>query len=600
MDTSYRGWSIADDSVFHTSLSVPYRSLDGAKGVIVFFLPKHAEFVSPNHALWSRLADDFAVYMERRKNAVDVSRISSYQLAVVDLLKDVLEVKDISAARNLVLTILTTRAESCCAWITAVGQQENSLTRSLLAARGNMPDATLRHWLENTPVGQRWLDETIQRMSARGHAFIDSVRSHSRLEAWCDTQADMKKIAVIGAWPLWNEAGLQAVLFVGSHDPDYFSTHMQVFLHQLAEILHMAEQQLLNKSEIIRRTRLYQALLDEADAVLKMQSEQPLIEEICRRLVDSTLFEAAWLVRPDKNDCLMTLAVVSSIPRANNQQSDELTTESAQNLLWHVWKTGQGVFPSPPLRIKDASTFNFPMAVLPVLRGSRIWGILAVRCPRVEYFSADVNTLLQRIVSLLGRGLDEMDLKKQLANEQHRQSWLASHDALTGLNNRRGLDAFFAHAVLRAQRNKMLLAVMIIDLDDFKPVNDTYGHEAGDLLLVKLAEALQAAVRSTDFLVRLGGDEFVLLLEGLHNTEDLQPILASIRRAVEMPVSLDGGIAVSVGCSAGLTLYPEDASPPDRLLRHADEALYVAKRSKQERSHYWVNYLDLPAAETDN
>lgn len=599
-DPSYRAWSILDDAVFHASLCVPYRSLDGAKGVIVFFLPKSAEFVSPNHTLWSRLADDFAVYMERRKNAVDVSRISGYQLAVVDLLKDILEVKDLSAARDLVLSVLTTRAESCCAWIMAVTKQKDSLTRTLLSARGSMPETTLRHWLEQIPAGQQWLDDAIRRMSTSGHAFVDIVRTHSLLEVWRDSQTEMKKVAVIGAWPLWNESGLQAVLFVSSNDAAYFSNNLQVFLHQLTEILHMAEQQLLNKSEIVRRTRLYQALLDEADAVLKMQTEQPLIEEICRRLVDSTLFEAAWLVRPEKSGTLATLAFVSSVAKAINQQVNGLSDESEQDLILHAWKTGQGIFPTRT-QCKDASsTCVFPVAFLPVLRGSRVWGILAVRCSKVEYFSADVNELLKRIASLLGRGLDEIDLKLQLADEQRRQSWLASHDALTGLNNRRGLDAFFTHAVLRTQRNNTLLAVMIIDLDDFKPVNDTYGHEAGDLLLIKVAQALQAAIRGTDFLVRLGGDEFVLLLEGLHSRDDLQPILSSICKLVEAPVLLGGDASVSVSCSAGLTLYPEDASPPDRLLRHADEALYVAKRSKQDRSRFWVNYLDLPAAEKDD
>ena len=159
------------------------------------------------------------------------------------------------------------------------------------------------------------------------------------------------------------------------------------------------------------------------------------------------------------------------------------------------------------------------------------------------------------------------------------------------------METYFFHAILSAQRNRTSLAVLLIDLDDFKPVNDTYGHEAGDRLLVRVAGALQDAIRNTDFLVRLGGDEFVILLEGLHKTDDLLPVLDNIYKAVVTPFMLEAEIKVSVGCSARLALYPDDSATPDGLLRHADEALYVAKRNKQIRPQYWVNYLDILAAE---
>ncbi len=284
----------------------------------------------------------------------------------------------------------------------------------------------------------------------------------------------MNQTSVIGAWPLWGDTGLQAILFISSNDPDYFSNKL----------------------------------------------------------------------------CL---------------------------------GTGKALFPSLTPRKEATSNTDIPVALLPVLRSAKLRSVLVVRSQLTEYLSEDVAGLLQRVASLLGRGLDEMDLKQKLADEQIRQSWLASHDPLTGLINRRGLETYFFHAILRAQRNRTSLAVLLIDLDDFKPVNDTYGLEAGDRLLVRVAGALQDAIRNTDFLVRLGGDEFVILLEGLHKTDDLLPVMDNIYKAVVTPFMLVDEIKVSVGCSAGLTLYPEDSATPDGLLRHADGALYVAKRNKQSR-----------------
>jgi len=239
------------------------------------------------------------------------------------------------------------------------------------------------------------------------------------------------------------------------------------------------------------------------------------------------------------------------------------------------------------------------LALLPILRGEKLWAVLVVKSRTADHLSADVLGLLQRIVSLLGRGLDELDLKEQLFVEQSRQAWLATHDPLTGLNNRRGLDVYFGQAILRAQRNQTLLVAVILDLDDFKPINDTYGHEAGDLLLKAIAKTLQQCIRNTDFLVRLGGDEFVVLLEGLHGMEDLPPVLTNIRNAVEMPVNIGDALQVAVGCSAGITVFPDDSSGPDALLRHADEALYAAKRSKASRSQFWVSYAQLSEKNSD-
>ncbi|MBU2759148.1 GGDEF domain-containing protein [Acidithiobacillus sulfurivorans] len=595
-DTSYKHWPIADDATFHISLSVPYRSLDGDKGVIVFFLPKSINTVPLSHTLWTRLADDFVVFLERRKNAINVSRISGFQLVIVDFLKDILEVKELSAAYNLALSMLTTRADALSAWIVAYPEKKQANTSDfLVASRGSIPEASLRMGLEKDGVSRQWFDTVMERVREKERPCVDEVRLNSALQAWKDTEPGMKNVAVIGAWPLWDDSGVHAVLFVSSTDPVYFSNNLQIFLHQLTEILHVADQQISNKAEILRRNLLYQALLDEADAVLKMNAEQPLLEEICRRLVGSTLFESAWLTRPAEDGSLDTLAFVSSVTEDANSLIEQITADLLRDMVLHVWKTGQALFPSES---DSANSAELPVALLPIIRNAKLWSVLVVRCCLVEHLiSADVNELLHRVASLLGRGLDEMDLKKQLADEQNRQSWLANHDALTGLNNRRGLDTYFIHAILRAQRNNTLLAILIVDLDDFKPINDTYGHEAGDRLLIKVSEALKGVTRSTDFLVRLGGDEFVVLLEGLHSGADLQPVMNHIRKAVESPILLETQSSVSVGCSAGLTLYPEDSAAPDGLLRHADEALYVAKRNKQSRPQYWVNYLDILTAE---
>ncbi len=164
------------------------------------------------------------------------------------------------------------------------------------------------------------------------------------------------------------------------------------------------------------------------------------------------------------------------------------------------------------------------------------------------------------------------------------------HDPLTHLPNRAGLAQHLTLAIARAQRDHKMLALGIIDLDDFKPVNDTWGHAAGDILLAEFAQRLGHQLRAVDFLARLGGDEFVVVLEGLAS-EQLQSQIVNLARrlhtAVETPFEVMPRQFAEVGMSMGVAIYPGDGQEPDALMRLADAALYEAKSQKANRPHWW-------------
>ncbi len=163
----------------------------------------------------------------------------------------------------------------------------------------------------------------------------------------------------------------------------------------------------------------------------------------------------------------------------------------------------------------------------------------------------------------------------------------ATHDALTGLPNRDGLRLVFDQALARTERQERLLAVGFLDVDDFKPVNDTYGHDVGDTLLKEMARRLKDAKRRTDTVARLGGDEFVLLLEGLRGMNELDQVLARLQAAIAQPFLIQGK-EVNLQASLGLTIYPFDEADTDLLLRHADQAMYAAKARHERGREGWV------------
>lgn len=164
----------------------------------------------------------------------------------------------------------------------------------------------------------------------------------------------------------------------------------------------------------------------------------------------------------------------------------------------------------------------------------------------------------------------------------HALQWRVGHDVLTGLPNRAFLSELLHQALEGSRIEEVPLAVCMLDLDGFKAVNDSYGHASGDLLLVEVAKRLRSMVRSEDVVARLAGDEFVLILRYVHDIAELRGVLNRILGAISSPYSILGH-EVQVCASIGVTRFPFDNEDADTLLRHADQAMYVAKQSGRNR-----------------
>jgi diguanylate cyclase (GGDEF)-like protein len=175
---------------------------------------------------------------------------------------------------------------------------------------------------------------------------------------------------------------------------------------------------------------------------------------------------------------------------------------------------------------------------------------------------------------------------KALAHSEARNKQLAYTDSLTGLPNRNLLDHTINTAIKRAERNNLQFAVMFVDLDRFKDVNDTLGHTIGDKLLVIMAKRIAQAVRSTDHVVRFGGDEFVAVTDGFDSIETIDYIAHKIIDAIKEPVKLtDSGNDSYITASIGVACYPQNGLNATLLLKHADTAMYQAKRAGKNRYH---------------
>ena len=197
-------------------------------------------------------------------------------------------------------------------------------------------------------------------------------------------------------------------------------------------------------------------------------------------------------------------------------------------------------------------------------------GHLDVEVPNPKY-NDEVGDMLGAIAVLR-----DNSVARNAAEDTIRQ--MAYYDRLTGLPNRRLLEDRMQQVLANAQRRHSKVAVMFIDLDKFKQVNDQYGHVTGDWLLVQVAERMRTVLRESDTAARVGGDEFVVLLPDTLSAQDAVVVAEKIRQQLELPFVMDNGIELEISSSIGVAMYPDQADNPRDLLHCGDEAMYKAKK----------------------
>ncbi|MEQ1621126.1 MAG: GGDEF domain-containing protein [Methylococcales bacterium] len=206
---------------------------------------------------------------------------------------------------------------------------------------------------------------------------------------------------------------------------------------------------------------------------------------------------------------------------------------------------------------------------------------------RAQAYQSQIKSkLLQQAIMQIETSKKSLQtLNETLANEiaarkqvEEKILYMANHDILTGLPNR----ALFKDRLSTAQnmsvRNREKLAIMFIDLDGFKAINDTLGHRIGDLLLQDVAKRLESSVRQSDTVARVGGDEFIILLNGIDSDVDAELVAKKILLAFQEPAMLEGKIA-KVGCSIGVSIFPDHGNDTEKLITYADDAMYLIKKS---------------------
>ncbi len=217
-------------------------------------------------------------------------------------------------------------------------------------------------------------------------------------------------------------------------------------------------------------------------------------------------------------------------------------------------------------------------ATVPFISDGQIQAVIGVGNKACDYTAEDLDILRQ----VLGMAMDFVERHKV----GQRLEYVAFYDVLTGLPNRTLVTDRLGQALALAGRSRQLVAVCYLNLDAFKPLNDSHGRQTGDAVLVQMGHRLQEALRQGDSVARVGGDEFALLLTGLSSSHEAQAAAQRILGVINQPLEING-YRLHLAASLGLTLYPLDPSGPDALLHHAHQAMFQAKSSRKGSCHLY-------------
>jgi len=261
-------------------------------------------------------------------------------------------------------------------------------------------------------------------------------------------------------------------------------------------------------------------------------------------------------------------------------EADTLDTAQQQSLISYILPEYRNAFLALHERVMhgDTGTLEFEITGL---HGTRRW---------LETHAAPLHDTNGGIENLLGITRD-ITARKQA---DKRIQYLAHFDSLTGLPNRAQLDDLAKYAISLAQRNQQAVALMFLDIDNFKDINDTLGHSVGDALLVELARRLRGALRDEDTVARLGGDEFIFLLYGV-NADGAAQVAQKLLDVIDLPCKVEQ-YDLNVTGSIGIALYPEDGADLETLFKNADAAMYRVKQEGRHGYHFFTAEMQTHSA----
>ncbi|MGY3076625.1 diguanylate cyclase (GGDEF)-like protein [Bradyrhizobium sp. LM6.10] len=582
-----------------SSASLPLFNGDQVEGVFLFNSPERDTFTGEFIELLRKLQANVAFALENFDRADEKAKADMQR----NRLRGMLEAL---TATNEAIMRVKTRAElfEVICEAAVLGDTFSSATIALVDETGHYLDIAMtkgescyqvKQWRFSTSAGDpegRGLAGTTFR--TRAPCVANELLTDVRTAHWHQI-ARIQGTKSGACFPLLSN-GCEAigVLLFLSPDEGTFTPDLIQLLGRLAENVSFAldnferaEEKARTEAQKERLTRMFAALSATNEAIMRAKSRAELFDLVCLAASNGAKFTSTTiaLARAGSDQ----LEIVSAAgPSADTTRNVRLSVDperpEGRGMSGTAFRTRQPCISNDYLNDDRVRVFHAIVrndgarsgAAFPLVAHDQAVGVMIYMSTEPGTFTVEFVELLQRLADNVSFAMENFDRADEKDEADERIEYLASHDSLTDLPNRETFNGLLREAIDAAQRHDHRFAVLFIDLDRFKVINDSLGHEAGDLLLLEVANRLRGALRASDVVARLGGDEFVVILDQCGEIDDVQRIATGLLKALAEPMEL-AGHECHTTASIGIAMYPANGADVQTLTKNADMAMYLAK-----------------------
>jgi diguanylate cyclase (GGDEF)-like protein len=356
-----------------------------------------------------------------------------------------------------------------------------------------------------------------------------------------------------------------------------------------------------------RLTRMFAALSATNEAIMRAKTREELCELVCEAAVLGGTFKSTMISFAEPGRRFLRVAIAAGSERGVTEGMQipvDVPDAIETSLHERAFKSKQPCISNDYLNDPRLTLFRerfqgngtLSAASFPLFKDAEPIGILAFHCSEVGAFTPELIELLQRLAENVSFALGNFDRADEKARADRQIEHLATHDGLTNLPNRVMFNQLLHFAIETARRHDRRFAVLFIDLDRFKVINDSLGHEAGDALLIEIGRRLRLNLRPNDVVARLGGDEFVVILDDTGDRQDVEAVSRNLLSVLSQPQQLCGHECHTTA-SIGIAMYPSDGADVQTLTKNADIAMYLAKEDGKNAFRFFVGEIKTQSIE---
>jgi diguanylate cyclase (GGDEF)-like protein len=594
-----RPWlQTARDSGVTACVAVPLIKSGQSIGVLMFFVGRSWAEDEEVVALMGRIAENVSFALENFERASEKAKADAQKERLARMLGAL-------STTNEAIVRATSRAELFELVCEAAAKGGRFNSTSIILARSDSDDMDTVAVAGPTASNMRRVKVSTNADRPEGRGLCGNAFRARRTCIANDLRADPRGSAFHkfihsdgamsgAAFPLIVAGEPAGVMFFISSEKHTFTPEFAELLERLTanvsfamENFDRADDKARTEIQKERLTRMFASLSATNEAIMRAKSRIELFQLVCEAAANGGRFTSTTVALSEPDSDLLRI-VAAAGPTAETTRHVRLSVSDAvpegRGLSGTAFRTRRACITNDYVADQRVAAFHAIVrsdgaqsgAAFPLLVRGEAVGVMIYMSAEKDTFIPEFAELLQRLADNVSFALENFDRADEKTRADERIEYLASHDSLTNLPNREMFNGMLRQAIDAAELYQRRFALLFIDLDRFKVINDSLGHDAGDMLLVEIGGRLRCALRASDVVARLGGDEFVVILEEAAERHEVEQVAGELLSVLSQPLQLSGHECHTTA-SIGIAMYPADGADMLTLTKNADMAMYLAK-----------------------